>query len=86
MKTYVYFFRTPGGTEIYITSTKNEISMDKFMSKEFKSNDPDDLRDYIQNGFNEVWEEKPNFSQKPIWKGHPLDLLELVYEEVPSEK
>ncbi len=86
MKTYIFFFILPDNTKIYCTGNKNGVSIDRFLARGYQTTDPDDLKDHIQDGFNECWEENPGYSDGDIWRGFPLEKITLDYEEISDQE
>lgn len=81
----MFYFSLPDKTKIYLTAIRNEVSTDRFLAKEYRSADPDDMKDQIQNEFNEAWDEIPGYSKLEVWKNTSHNEIILKYENfVPS--
>lgn len=84
MKSYIFYFVIRGQDLVYCIAINpvNQISTDHTQVKEFKTDDPDDLLDFIQHGFYEAWEHVPAFKNKPEWQGASFREIELRSQEV----
>ncbi|MBC7981647.1 hypothetical protein H7X65_01070 [Candidatus Parcubacteria bacterium] len=85
MKTYLFYFKLPNQKIVYCITPdpKNQITQDHELAGEFKTPDPEELQGFIQNGFNEAWDEVPSFRNKPEWEGFDRSEIILSYIDVP---